>query len=744
MQDISTLARLVFAENHLPGVFWALHTSANLSALGTKARPVACGDVLRRVISGTFCREYGKQLAAHFEPWAQYGVSSSGGVETMALRATMAFQEGCTVLSYDGENAFNSMYRASILPALAEIVPMAVPYMSNVYARGTSPKLLFSMDDGRVEVVESSRGVQQGCNMGSLCYSAGALKILKAFRQSPPVQGAEIMSFIDDIVVLLPCEHAGNMMAVSAVTEWLQERMKSDGISLNRSKSKVLLPTGLKVSDLGPSERTILESTELVVAEGGINVVGVPVGSEDYQRRHVSETMNGEPAELLRALTEMEDTQASFQILRLSAATRMNFLLRTLPPHITRTAAKEFDTLVEWALASIIGGQKASEEGLASSKEVEQHPVAATRQTVLTEDAIRQARLPMREGGYGLGSAVDISGPAFVGCNALVLAKAVAASSEPRLQVRMEQLPDLPVAKALVHELREITSYATGKEVVDMVGALWAALALGKDPANRGKGVLLLEAGNKRQRNGLSGNAWGGRGDTGRDEEGDEGNITQGGGGSEGSSHEGDGLDIPGLGEMPSRGAQNLGVVRQAQSRVSRALFKKKAQVLLSDLRAKATTMSGKRALVRYQGARGRGAMAWVACQGVSHWDRMDPEMYRETLARGLGSHDVERPIGTRCHAGCEQEASYTHSLICTRGGMQTHTHDAILHRFLVRALKDCRIAHGVAIEAPFKEGTGNGDGNYRMDVVTGYGALLRERETPVCIVNAYSGCDRH
>ena len=142
--------------------------------------------------------------------------------------------------------------------------------------------------------------------------------------------------------------------------------------------------------------------------------------------------------------------------------------------------------------------------------------------------------------------------------------------------------------------------------------------------------------------------------------------------------------------------------------------------------------MSGKRALVRYQGARGRGAMAWVACQGVSHWDRMDPEMYRETLARGLGSHDIERPIGTRCHAGCEQEASHTHSLICTRGGMQTHTHDAILHRFLVRALKDCRIAHDVETEAPFKEGTGNGNGNYRMDVVTGYGALLRER--PQCV----------
>ena len=38
----------------------------------------------------------------------------------MVLSATLGFEEGCTILSYDGANAFNSIYRHSLLPALAE------------------------------------------------------------------------------------------------------------------------------------------------------------------------------------------------------------------------------------------------------------------------------------------------------------------------------------------------------------------------------------------------------------------------------------------------------------------------------------------------------------------------------------------------------------------------------------------------------------------------------------------------
>ena len=103
----------------------------------------------------------------------------------MALTATLGFEEGCTILSYEGANAFNSIYRHRFLPALAEIVPSVVPYASNLYAREPPPKLLFALDGGGLEVVESARGVHQGCSLGPVCYSAGSLNFLKEFRANP-------------------------------------------------------------------------------------------------------------------------------------------------------------------------------------------------------------------------------------------------------------------------------------------------------------------------------------------------------------------------------------------------------------------------------------------------------------------------------------------------------------------------------------------------------------------------------
>ena len=111
---------------------------------------MACGDVLRTVVGAVFCRRYGRKLEDYFQPWGQYGVAVSGGVEIMTLTATLGFEECYTILSYNGANASNSIYRHRFLLALAEIVPSVVPYASNLYGR-EPPKLLFA--------VESARGV---------------------------------------------------------------------------------------------------------------------------------------------------------------------------------------------------------------------------------------------------------------------------------------------------------------------------------------------------------------------------------------------------------------------------------------------------------------------------------------------------------------------------------------------------------------------------------------------------------
>ena len=55
-------------------------------------------------IDAVFCRRYGRILADYFQPLSQNGFAVLGGVEIIALTATLAFEERCSILSYDGDN----------------------------------------------------------------------------------------------------------------------------------------------------------------------------------------------------------------------------------------------------------------------------------------------------------------------------------------------------------------------------------------------------------------------------------------------------------------------------------------------------------------------------------------------------------------------------------------------------------------------------------------------------------------
>ena len=73
-------------------------------------------------------------------------------------------------------------------------------------------------------MAEAARGIQQGCNLGSRCYSTGSLKILNEFRANPSVPGARAVSFIGGITAILSPELSLDMAAIAKVVEWLQER----------------------------------------------------------------------------------------------------------------------------------------------------------------------------------------------------------------------------------------------------------------------------------------------------------------------------------------------------------------------------------------------------------------------------------------------------------------------------------------------------------------------------------------
>ena len=69
------------------------------------------------------------------------------------------------------------------------------------------------------------------------------------------------------------------MAPVEKVTEWLQERLGAESISLNRRKLEALLEDGVGPEHLTEEQRVAIDSTELTVVQHGMRLVGVLVGT---------------------------------------------------------------------------------------------------------------------------------------------------------------------------------------------------------------------------------------------------------------------------------------------------------------------------------------------------------------------------------------------------------------------------------------------------------------------------------
>ena len=68
-----------------------------------------------------------------------------------------------------------------------------------------------------------------------------------------------------------------DMAAKTKVTEWLQERLRVEGISLNRRKLQALLANGVGLEHLTEEQRTVMGGTGLTVMRQKLRAVEGPV-----------------------------------------------------------------------------------------------------------------------------------------------------------------------------------------------------------------------------------------------------------------------------------------------------------------------------------------------------------------------------------------------------------------------------------------------------------------------------------
>ena len=357
-------------------------TGAPLTALYKRqggVRPIAVGEILRRITSRLCCSAVKPRLPEFFLPSGQVGVGIKGGLEA-AVHTLSGFIEShgdnpdlCCV-KIDFSNAFNECQRSTFLRRVQRDFPEIFAWCQWCYH--CAGELRF----GNISI-KSTTGVQQGDPLGPLLFSLVVLDVLDSIGQTPGLTLQ--LWYLDDGTFV------GSRTAVSSLLNKLSLVGPSHGLLLNMNKCEVFWPTGDASFPEFPAEiQRIQNSAE------GLELLGSPVyGSDRFFDTFLAKRIDKVRC-LQDLLPDLKDPQIELHLLRsCMGVCKINHLLRTVPSNRVEKQLVRFDYNIRSCLETI---------SLSSISDV----------------SWAQATLPIRLGGLGLRSAERSSTAAFIGsCN---------------------------------------------------------------------------------------------------------------------------------------------------------------------------------------------------------------------------------------------------------------------------------------------------------------------------------------
>ncbi|CAI5986656.1 unnamed protein product [Closterium sp. NIES-64] len=316
-QHLPSLLRLFqnWLQAELPLSVRSYYTASTLVALKKPqggVRPIAIGEVLPRLLSRCITLMFKQQMRDTFLPCLQFGVAVPAGIEVMAhaVQSALSLHPDWAVLQLDVANAFNSFNRIAMFKALrsSPFSPL-IPYFSLFYS---SPSPLHYRNGPTLHTFESASGVRQGDPCGPFLYAlTQQLAILPTQNQFPSIF---ISSYADDTFLV------GPPSIITTAFTALTDRLHSLGLTVQPSKCSIWCPLDWPQGCATPSG--------VPIAPNGLNVAGVPIGSDGYIISTVQEKLASFTTSL-PLLHQLHDPQTASRILSQCVSARPSFLLRT-------------------------------------------------------------------------------------------------------------------------------------------------------------------------------------------------------------------------------------------------------------------------------------------------------------------------------------------------------------------------------------------------------------------------------
>ncbi len=299
-------------------------------------RPIACGDVRRRLTAKCVCKNFAKTFQDALDPF-QFGVAISGGTEILVHTARLLYEkardrEDFFLLKFDFRNAFNCISRQVFLDEVKGKLPSLYPFVVQCYS---APSVLKFGD----RVLWSQCGVQQGDPLGPLLFCLAIHPLLLKIQAECPGLVSNSW-YLDDGVV------AGSEVDVTRALHLIQSEGPARGMFLNAAKSEVWNPRGIVPAAL--SHFKALEPE-------GFKLLGSPIGDAAFCQRFFAKRM-AKFREVWTNTRKLDHLQIQALLLRYCASfCKVVHLFRSVPPHLLSEQLSQFDAEFREAMESITG-----------------------------------------------------------------------------------------------------------------------------------------------------------------------------------------------------------------------------------------------------------------------------------------------------------------------------------------------------------------------------------------------------
>ena len=303
-------------------------------------RPIAVGEVLRRLVAKCFCKTYERDATAYLWP-KQIGVAAPLGAEVGSQTVRQWCErnqaaEGKIIFVADFGNAFNTIDRGQFLREVRHRIPGLARWAEWCYSR---PSNLFF--DG--VVIQSEVGVQQGDPLGPLFF---ALALQPVLVQVGSVPGLDLsFSYLDDMIL------AGEQSAVADGIALLKDSSATVGLRLNMSKCELVpaAPGGVGIN------WDLFDQNMPRKLDGCFKLLGAPIGTDEYCKS-LTKNRAAKVQSSLDAIGDLPDPQVALALLRSCASFgKMVFSARATPFDVHQEQLVVFDKAVRRCFEQLSG-----------------------------------------------------------------------------------------------------------------------------------------------------------------------------------------------------------------------------------------------------------------------------------------------------------------------------------------------------------------------------------------------------